>query len=479
MKTLRTLLFCLAGAAAPVAAADFPSTPPPPGPAPDIRIPQAVETVLPNGLRLVTVARPGLPLVSVRLLVPAGAERDPADRAGLTSLSNTLMAKGADGRSAAQVAEAAEALGGRLNVTTGWDASSLGITVATPVLDPALALLAGAALRPDHAQEELERTRLQGLSALQQGLSRPGTVSALALAREVFGAHRYGHPAAGTPASLPRIGRDDVVRQHRSLWRPDHAVLLFAGQITPEQARALASRHFGAWAIPPEPLPAPLPTPAPGRGGMLLVHMPDAGQASVAMGVATPPRRDPDHHVGVLANAILGGSYSARLGQEIRIKRGLSYSASSNLQARRHGGIWSASAQTKNASALEVAELMRSEAARLGSAPVPAEEFAARKATLTGNYAMDLESTGGLAVLLGELAVHGIALDEANRFIQRVDAVSPAQVQAYAARHLAPESLRLVVAGDTAELGAPIPSAVRRKEAAEFAQDAPAPAAAD
>lgn len=455
-------------------AADFPTAPPQAGPAPRVSIPSAVETTLANGLRVITVQRSGLPLVTTNLMVRAGAEHDPADKSGLSYFTGELITKGAKGRSAAQIAEAAEALGGSLDVTTGWDSSAVDITVATPKLDAALALMSDTVLAPAYAQDELDRFRTQALNTLKQSMSRPNVVSSMALSRVVYGTHTYGHPSSGTPQSLPRILRDDVIRQYKAMWRPDQAILLFAGDITPAQAKSLAGKYFGQWQAPAALLPdAPAKPSAPATGELWVINQPGAGQSGVSMGVQATARKDRDYYAGTLANAILGGSYSARLNQEIRIKRGLSYGANSRLQSLAAGGAWTGSALTKNPSSMEVVDLMRTEALRLGKEAVSAEEFAARKATLTGNYAMGLETTDGLSSVLGNLAVHGIDLQEANRFIDKVNAVSPAQVQRYAGQYFTPARLNFVVVGDTKDFEAKIPKSAVRLEADRLDLDSP------
>ncbi|BFI94528.1 MAG: hypothetical protein RSP_00380 [Rhodanobacter sp.] len=176
-----------------------------------------------------------------------------------------------------------------------------------------------------------------------------------------------------------------------------------------------------------------------------------AGQAGVVAAHAAPPRGDAGYYTGVVANAVLGGSYSARLNEEIRIKRGLSYGASSSLQPMAAAGLWLAYAQTKNPSAPQVVQLMRQQFATLGDEPVPAAELAARKATLIGDYGRSLETTAGLAERVAELAVYGLPLDGIGQYVARVQAVTPKQVESYAHKHLDAKHLRIVVVGDAAQ----------------------------
>ncbi|HET8745083.1 MAG TPA: pitrilysin family protein [Ramlibacter sp.] len=455
MHRLTLAALIAAACAAPAGAADFPTTPPPPGPAPALHIPTPVRQTLANGLEVVSVRRAGLPLVTARLLIRRGGEMDPPGRAGLASLTAGLLTKGAAGRSAPELAAAAEALGGSLDAFGGWDESGVGITVTTPKLDDALGLLADVVRRPTLAQDELDRARTQALDDLQLTLSRPTALASLAASRAVFGDGAYGHSRGGTPASLKQVTRADVQQLHRALYRPDNAVLVLTGDVTPAQALALAQARFGDWTRPAAPLPAA--PAARGHGDLpavLVIDQPGGGQAGVVAAHAAPSRRDAGYYVGTVANAVLGGSYSARLNEEIRIKRGLSYGASSSFDPRRDGGLWLASAQTKNPSAIQVVGLMQGEFDRLGSTPVAADELAARKATLVGAYGRSLETTAGLAREVGELAVYGVDLAEVGHYVSAVEAVTPAQIQAYAASQLGRDGRHVVVVGDAAQFGA-------------------------
>lgn len=444
----------LAAAAAQAAEASFPSTPPKPAAPPALHVPTPVAQTLPNGLQVISVRRADLPLVTAQVLIRRGGEMDPPRLAGLASLTADLLTRGAAGKTAPQIAAAAESLGGSLDASAGWDESEIGITVTTPRLADALALLADVVRRPSFDPDELARAKAQAGDDLQLMLSRPTALASLAAARGVFGDSPYGHSRKGTPASLKRITRVDVQRMHQSMYRPDNAVLVLAGDITPAQAVRLAQASFGDWKVPNDALPeAPANRPDGTLPAVLLIDQPGAGQAGVVAAHVAPPRGDADYYVGTVADAVLGGSYSARLNEEIRIKRGLSYGASSTLDPRRDSGLWLASAQTKNPSAVQVVELMQGEFDRLGKTPVPASELAARKATLVGTYGRSLETTAGLAGQVGDLALYRIDLADIGRYSDRVQAVTPAQIQGYARSHLSQEGRHVVVVGDASVFG--------------------------
>jgi zinc protease len=192
---------------------------------------------------------------------------------------------------------------------------------------------------------------------------------------------------------------------------------------------------------------------------VLVIDQPGAGQAGVVAAHAGVPRSAPDWYAGVVANAVLGGSYSARLNEEIRVKRGLSYGASSALESLRVGGLWLAAAQTKNPSAAKVVDLMLEQFAALATAPPPAAELAARKATLIGAYGRSLETTSGLASRVAQLALYGIDLAELGHYVDRVQAVTPAEVQRFAEKHLRSGETHVVVVGDASQFDAALAKA--------------------
>ena len=453
-------LFAASVAAAGVDAGGFPVTPPTAGPAPQLHIPSPQVQTLANGLQVISVRRDGMPLVTAQLVFRRGGEMDPPGLAGLADLTANLLVKGAEGRTAPQIAAAAEALGGSLDAAAGWDESGVGITVTTPKLPQALDLLADVARKPDFRASELKRAKAQAIDDLRLSLSRPVALAALVASRGVFGDGAYAHSRSGTPASIRRITRADVKRLHDTLYRPDNAVLILTGDIGPAQALQLASASFGSWPKPATALP---PSPPGQSGGQLppivLIDQHGAGQAGVVAAHAVPPRNDPDYYIGTVANAVLGGSYSARLNEEIRIKRGLSYGASSRLQPLADAGIWQAAAQTKNPSAPQVVDLILGEFKRLGDSRVDAQELAARKATLIGGYGRSLETTAGLAGQVADLAIYGIKLDEIGKYIAQVQAVTPKQIETYARKHLDAKGSQVVVVGDAAKFA----SAIRKE----------------
>lgn len=437
-------------------------TPPPPAAPRELRIGAPIEQALPNGLRVVLAERRGVQLVSAQLLLLSGSETDPEQRAGLASLTAGLLTKGTRRYNASALAQAAETLGGSLESAAGWNQSTVAITVAVPQLDAALGLVGEAVLHPSFAQAEIDRLRTQTLDEMKVAYSQPGTLAALAAQHVLFGTGPYGHPASGTPVSLPRIKRAELLALHTQRFRPDNAVLVLSGDLDAATALALAKKHFGGWKKPTTALKTASLASAGLPLDLTVIDMPKSGQAAVVV-VLPIPDSERDRATRDVMNSVLGAGYSSRLNQEIRIKRGLSYGAGSRVDARREGGVLRVSVQTKNESAAEVLGLVQGELDGLVKAPVGGEELAARKATLIGNFSRSVETTAGLNDAVGSLIVAGCSPAELQRRIETLGAVSPAEIQAYAAATLVPARRRVVVAGVAAQFmealkaqGAPI-----------------------
>jgi zinc protease len=236
---------------------------------------------------------------------------------------------------------------------------------------------------------------------------------------------------------------------HSRYYRPDNAILVIGGDIGSKDGIALATRYFGDWQKPSTPLPTVSGTQNADlkTGRIVVIDKPDAGQAAVYLARTGITRKDPDYFRGIVSNSVLSG-YSGRLNQEIRIKRGLSYGAGSTLDTRRDVGPFVASAQTKNESGAQVADLLLGEISRLSSAPPADLELTPRKAVLIGNFSRNLETAGGLVGQIGSLALYGMGLDEINRYINNVQGITTADIQKFAGARLDAKTSNIIIVGN-------------------------------
>jgi zinc protease len=425
------------------------ATPPPAAPPRSGTFPKPAEATLPNGLRVIVIERRETPLVSAQLLIKNGGEVDPPELAGLADMTANLLTKGTQTRDATKIAQEVESLGATLDSGARWDSSFAIVSGMSTKISQAMEILADVVRHPTFKSEEVERLRQQYLDNVTLALGDPGTIARFVAARVVFGDSPYGHPVSGTQESLTRITAADITKMHSRYYRPDNAILVIGGDIGGKDGVTLATKYFGDWQKPTTPLPSLSAAERAGSktGRVVVIDKPDAGQAAVFLARTGINRKDPDYFRGIVSNSVLSG-YSGRLNQEIRIKRGLSYGAGSQLDTRRDVGPFVASAQTKNESGAQVADLLLGEISRLATAPPADVELTPRKAVVIGNFSRNLETANGLVGQVGSLALYGLGLDEINRYINNVQAVNTADIQKFASTRLEAKSSNIIIVGN-------------------------------
>jgi zinc protease len=434
--------------------------PPEPGPQRALPVPASQTLRLPNGLALLLVQREGVGLVTASLYLRAGREADPAAQSGLASITAGLLSKGAQrngvARTATQLAREAEALGSGLDVNTSSRVASLSMTITTPKLAAALALMADVVRQPSFDAAELERLRNQSLGGLRVAMANPGDVAAMVARRAHWGASVHG--ASLTTTSLARIQREAVQRFHRERYQPDQTVLVLAGELGPlEGIRALVQQQLGGWTGQATPLPEPAAARAI-EATTVLVEMPGSGQSGVVVTAPFAAIDAPERRIAEVAAALIGGGYSARLNQEIRIQRGLSYGAFGGGESLRGGGMFSAQAQTDHPNAAQVAQIMREQLLLAGRELAAVDELAARQATLIGSFARQLGTTAGVAGQVASQWFQGKKLEALGQYVDDIMAVTPAQVRDYAARTWTANAIRTVAAIDPVAGAAALPA---------------------
>jgi zinc protease len=430
-------------------------TPPPPAAPRDPKLPQPVEKVLANGLRVIVVPKHDIPLVAARLMVKAGGAADPSGKAGLAELTATVLTKGTKTKSAEEIARGVEALGATLEAAAGWDSSSINLSVMSSNLPKAMEYVADVARNATFAKQEFERERDQTIDGLQVDLTQPRVLAGAVTSRLIFGEAPYGHTLNGTPATIGRIKREDLAQFHRNYYVPQSSVLVLAGDVEPDAAFQLAQSAFGSWKRGTTEMAPAARAPQTAAPRVVVIDMPDAGQASVVVGRQGIRRADPTYTPALVTNSILGGGYSSRLNQEVRIKRGLSYGAGSSFDPRLEVGPFTARTDTKNESAAEVASILVAEMGRLAAADVPDTELTPRKAALIGDFAQSLETTGGIVDAISALALYGLPLTDINRYISGVQAVTAEQVRKFSGSTLSGPA-NVVIVGDARQFLEPL-----------------------
>ncbi len=448
---LARLAVGVVAAAAPLAA-QYPTQPPTLGPLRALTLPPTVVRTLPNGLTLWVVEQHELPLVDVRLVVRAGPEVDPQAKLGLATLTANLLDEGTTTRSALELADATQLLGASLFTTSSFESSTVGLHVPAARLDSALALMADVLLRPAFSDTELERQRTNRLTELLQSKDRGPVIASRVVARMIFGTtHPYGRPVDGTESTTKAITRADVVAFHDTWYRPNNATMIIVGDITPDDAERRVAALFGTWQKKAVPARRPPAAPAAQPTTITLVDKPGAPQASFRIGGVGLARRSADAFAVQVMNTTLGGSFTSRLNDNLREKKGYTYGAGSSFAQRRGAGPWLANAEivsAKSDSALvEFLKELTAIRERLTDA-----ELTKTKDYLQRQLAGDFETTGDIASQLVPLATYGLPLTYWNRYSANIGGVTAADVQRAARTYIDPTKLTIVIVGDRATL---------------------------
>ena len=437
------------------------SKPPATGPTPSLTLPAVQKFTLANGLRVWVLEQHEVPIVQANLVVMSGASADVPGQFGAASMTAAMLDEGAAGKAALALADEVEFLGAQLSTSASFDASAVRLSTPAARLGDALGLMAQVALTPDFPAQELERLRTERLTALLQARDDAGALAGIAFPRLLYGPeHRYGTGAGGTESSLKALGTGELRAFHRANYRPDNAVLIVVGDVTPASLRPLVESRFGVWKAE-GPMPAALPvrqSPQPPKRQIYIVDKPGAAQSQIRIGLVGVPRSTPDYIALDVLNTMFGGAFTSRLNQNLRETHGYTYGAFSMFDTRKAAGPFFAMAgvQTdKTADALkeffvELTNILK---------PIPADELDRFKNFAALGYAGEFETNSQLASKLEGLAVYNLPEDEFSTYVGAVQKVTPADVQRVAKQYLLLDRLAVVVVGDRASIEASIRAA--------------------
>ncbi len=411
-----------------------------------------VREQLPNGLVWLFSEQRSLPLVTMNMMIKAGALRDPKGKEGLANLTALMLVQGTKKRSATQIAEELDFLGAKLSSSGADDYARVSFTVLRKDLAAGLDLFQDVLLNPAFHQKEIQRKVAELQASFRSDEDDPGIVASRAFHRELFGDHPYGYPPKGTPAGLKAISRTDLAEFYRIYYRPNNAILSIVGDLSQAEAAQTVARVLGGWesaAIPELKISSPLPL----NKSKVTVINKDITQANIVWGHLGIARDNPDFYAFQVMNYILGGGgFASRLMDNIRENRGLAYSVGSSFAPGLEPGPFAISLETKNASAGEALDQVVQEVERLRAKPVAESELKDAKSYLIGSFPRKMDSLGKRASLLSYVEFYGLGLDYPGRYPSLVENLTPADIQKVAEKYLHPDKYLLAVVGNQAQM---------------------------
>ncbi|MCR9110449.1 pitrilysin family protein [Marivita sp. XM-24bin2] len=403
------------------------------------------EVTTPGGINAWLVEEESIPFVALELRFKGGASLDAPGKRGATNLMVGLLEEGAGDLDSRAFSERAESLAASFEFDVGDDAVSVSARFLTENQDEALALLRTALTQPRFDQEAIDRVKAQVVSVIRSDAQDPDSLVGMAFDDMVFGDHPYGSAIEGTEASLEALTRDDLIEAHRGALARDRVYVGAAGDISAEELSEILDTLLSD--LPEKGAPQAADVEVVTEAGVTVVPF-DVPQSVAIFGHEGIARDDPDFFAAYVLNEILGGGgFEARLMEEVREKRGLTYGVYSYLVPKDHAALYLGRVSSANDRIAEAIEVIRDEWTKMAENGVTEEELATAKTYLTGAYPLRFDGNGPIANILVGMQMDDLPVDYVNTRNDKINEITLEDIKRVAARVLKPEALHFVVVG--------------------------------
>lgn len=400
-----------------------------------------------NGANVLFVPATELPMLDVRIVFDAGSARDNGE-SGLAALTNRLLAEGAAGKNAKQIAQLFESVGAQVSYNSARDMALVGVRSLTKprYLKVAIDGLTKILTQPDFPQDaylrELNRMKI-ALKARQQS---PSALASEAFNKAVFGDHPYAFPASGSRESLENLSLDDVIQFYRQHYVASNATIAIVGNVDRQQAEDIVNAIVSS--LPAGEKAPALPAVKPLTAAKKIIIDFPSTQTHIFVGQPGMKRGDKDYFSLFVANHPFGGSgFSSRLVEVIREDKGLAYSVRSYFSPLREKGVFAMSMQTKNEQTEQALSLLNELLKAYVAEGPEKDELAASLSNITGSFPLNIDSNSKLLGYIAMIGFYGLPLDHLDRFIDNVNAVDVDKINDALTRRLHPERMVTVIVG--------------------------------
>ena len=404
-----------------------------------------VREVLNGGLRLITETMPHVRSVTIGVWLTRGSRHETDERGGIAHFVEHMLFKGTDTRSAEDIAQAIDSIGGQLDAFTAKEYASYYIKVLDEHLPLAVELLSDIVLRPAFAPDDIEREKKVILEEIKMVEDTPDDLVHELFTQHFWEGHPLGRPILGSPETVESFTADSLRRYFSNAYIAPNIVISAAGNLEHAHVRDLVTRAFADLPATGETMSEDAPRVIP----QVITRTKELEQSHVCLGTTSYPQDHDDRYVSYILNTVLGGSMSSRLFQNIREKRGLAYAVFSGLSAYRDAGNITIYAGCANDAVDQVIELCVEELRQMKQAPVPEAELRRSKDHLKGSLMLSLENT---ASRMSHLARQEIYFDRhfgLDETLSGVERVTSEDVQRVARDLFANGSLAATVLGPT------------------------------
>jgi len=422
-------------------------TPPAPGTPKNFSVPAIRRIDLPNGLRVRLVPYGEVPKVALRLVTQTGNVDESANEVWLADLTGSLMKQGTATRTAEQIAREAALMGGALDVSVGVNQTTVGADVFSESATNAIALIADVARNPRLPESEVARLKGDLARNLSLARSQPQSLAAEKFSSVLFPDHAYGRMFP-SEAMLQSYTLAQVRGFHERNFGAARSYLYVVGRYDANAVESAIRQHLGDWkagAAASKVTVSPVT-----RRGIYYIDRPGAVQSTLYIGLPTIDAASAEYLPLTVMNALLGGSFGSRITANIREQKGYTYSPRSTVSTRLGAASWAEIADvTTNVTGASIREIVN-EINRLRNEPPGADELRGIQNYLAGTFVLTNSSRAGIAAQLAFLDLYGLPEDYLRNYVQRVYALTPADVQRMAQTYIDPAKLAIVVVGDPA-----------------------------
>jgi len=417
-----------------------------------LKLPAVKKVTLKNGMTILLIERPGVPIVSFNFIIKAGSVSDPAGKEGLASLTAELLRKGTKTRTATQISNELDFMGGEFGLDAATDYTRGVAEFVKKDTSTGIAVMTDVLMNPTFPQDEVDKLKTQTIDALKAEKDDASSVIGDYYNAFLFGNHPYGRPTDGTEKSVATITRDDVQKFYQSYYGPGNMILAVAGDLKTAEMENLLTTAFGGWQVKTSSASAIAePTPIKGKR-LLLVDKPDSTQTYFMIGNVGVPRTNQDRVYINVINTLFGGRFTSLLNAGLRINSGLTYGARSFFDQRKVAGPFAISTYTANETTEKAMDMALGILNDLHDKGITEEQLKSAKNYIKGQYPPRIETSDQLASLMTTLEFYGADESEVNGMYSKIDSMTLADANRIIKQYFPRDNLVFVLLGKSSEI---------------------------
>ncbi|MBV9215801.1 MAG: insulinase family protein, partial [Acidobacteria bacterium] len=434
------------------------------GPDPKFALPEIEKSKLSNGLNVWVVRKATLPIVSMNLVINAGATLERADRSGVASMTASMINQGTKTRTALDISNGLQSIGANAGASASFDSTNVNMQTLTKNLDKALDIYADIIVNPTFPDSEFKSLKGRVMNSFRQRKASNTAVAGVVYDKVLYGNQVYGRQLTGDEKTVGSMDRSDVARFYDSYYRPNNSTLIVVGDVTTADIDARLEKAFAGWKAGGTGASGVEAQRMMAQPAIYIVDKPGASQSSINIGEVGISRSNPDYYAVQVMNAILGGGGTARLFMNLREDKGYTYGAYSRFTYRKGAGPFSAYGEIQTISTKEaIQEFLKELNGMRGARPITKEELEVNKQSFIRRFPSQFETVGGISGQLSNLVTYDLPDSYFNDYISKINAVTIDDVNRVANKYLDPSKMAVVIVGDRkviephlTELGMPI-----------------------